>query len=65
MVSHGFAIGSDLMVADVDWSNLQVASAFVLGAVLGVLAAIRIMRAILQTFERDRRRDRRDNDHHL
>lgn len=36
----------------IDWANLQVASAFVLGAVLGALATIRIMRAILQTFNR-------------
>lgn len=36
----------------VDWANLQVASAFVLGGVLGAIATIRIMRAILQTFGR-------------
>lgn len=36
----------------IDWANLQVASAFVLGAVLGALATIRIMRAVLQTYGR-------------
>ena len=36
----------------IDWANLQVASAFVLGAVLGSLATIRVMRAILQTYSR-------------
>lgn len=39
------------MVA-VDWANLQVASAFVLGAVFGSLATIRVMRAVLQTYDR-------------
>ena len=39
------------MLADIDWSNLQVASAFVLGAVLGTVATIRVMRAILKTYE--------------
>lgn len=36
----------------IDWANLQVASAFVLGGILGSLATIRVMRAILQTFSR-------------
>lgn len=49
------------MFADVDWANLHVASAFVLGAVLGVIATIRIMRAILQTFNLPHRRRRIDN----
>ena len=44
------------MLADVDWSNLQVASAFVLGAILGTFAAIRVMRAVLRTMEPFRRR---------
>lgn len=42
------------MTANVDWQNLQVASAFVLGGFLGALAAIRIMRHVLRTFEHDR-----------
>ena len=36
----------------VEWSNVHLAGAFVLGAVLGALATIRIMRAVLQTFNR-------------
>ena len=39
-----------------EWSNLTVAGAFVLGATLGTLAAIRVMRAVLHTFEPHRRR---------
>ena len=34
------------MVASTEWSNLTVAGAFVLGAVLGALGAIRVMRAV-------------------
>lgn len=45
------------MTADVDWQNLQVASAFVLGAVLGTFATIRVMRAVLRTFRHDREQD--------
>ena len=36
----------------VDWENVNLAGAFVLGAILGVLATIRVMRAVLQTFNR-------------
>lgn len=36
----------------VDWANLHVASAFVLGGILGALATIRILRAVLQTYSR-------------
>jgi len=35
-----------------DWANLTVAGAFVLGATLGTFAAIRVMRAVLHTFDR-------------
>lgn len=35
-----------------DWSNLTVASAFVVGAVLGTVATIRLTRALL-TYLRD------------
>lgn len=36
----------------VEWENVNLAGAFVLGAVLGTLATIRVMRAVLQTFSR-------------
>ena len=36
----------------VEWENVHLAGAFVLGAILGTLATIRIMRAVLQTFGR-------------
>jgi hypothetical protein len=39
-------------VLTVEWENVHLAGAFVLGAVLGALATIRIMRAVLQTFNR-------------
>jgi hypothetical protein len=39
-------------VLGVDWENVNLAGAFVLGAVLGTLATIRVMRAVLQTFNR-------------
>jgi hypothetical protein len=39
-------------VLGVDWENVNLAGAFVLGAVLGTLATIRVMRAVLQTFSR-------------
>jgi uncharacterized membrane protein len=53
------------MIADIDWKNLQVATAFVLGAVLGSIATIRVMRAILHTFDwrgRVRRNDQGKED---
>jgi len=39
-------------VLAVDWENVNLAGAFVLGAVMGTLATIRVMRAVLQTFSR-------------
>jgi hypothetical protein len=41
-----------LAVLGVEWENVNLAGAFVLGAILGVLATIRVMRAVLQTFNR-------------
>ena len=40
------------MFAATDWANLTVAGAFVLGAVLGALATIRLARALLGLFAR-------------
>jgi hypothetical protein len=39
------------MLATVDWSNLTVAGAFVLGAGLATLATIRVVRAVTVLFE--------------
>jgi len=35
-----------------DWANLTVAGAFVAGAVLGALATIRLVRALIALFSR-------------
>jgi hypothetical protein len=47
-------------VTATEWANLTVAGAFMLGATLGTFAAIRVMRAVLNTF--DPRRKWRDRD---
>ena len=39
----------------VEWENLNLAAAFVLGAALGSLATIRVMRAVMQTYDRQAR----------
>lgn len=44
------------MVVGADPAPYTIAGAFVLGATLGTLAAIRVMRAVLHTFDRSRRR---------
>lgn len=43
------------MALAVDVESLTLAGAFVLGATLGTVAAIRVMRAVLATFRRDDR----------
>lgn len=55
------------MLGDVVWSNLTVAGAFIVGAVLGAVATLRLVRAMLSTLDvelrpRRRRRLRRDVD---
>jgi hypothetical protein len=35
-----------------DWSNLTVAGAFILGAVLGSIAMIRVTRIVLEYFQK-------------
>lgn len=42
------------MAAEVDWSNLPVAAAFILGAIGGTLATIRITRYILDYLRHER-----------
>jgi len=49
-------------VIALDVEALTLAGAFVLGAALGTLSAIRVMRAVLHTFEAPRRRRDRDGD---
>lgn len=45
------------MLADVTWENATLAAAFLLGAALGSLATIRIMRVVSDTFRKERRKD--------
>jgi hypothetical protein len=47
------------VLAAVDWDNLTVAGAFVLGAVLAALATIRVTRAVAIMFGGEIRRARR------
>jgi hypothetical protein len=48
------------VTAAVDWASLHVAGAFVLGAVLGTVATIRIMRAVALVIRTERRKDDAD-----
>lgn len=41
------------MIGDVEWENVNIAGAFVLGAILGTLATIRIMRLVLVAYRRE------------
>ena len=42
------------MFAAVDWSNLTVAAAFIVGALAGAVATIRLTKHIAQYWDRDR-----------
>lgn len=44
----------------VDWSSVTLAGAFVLGAVFGTFATLRVMRAVLGVFRREIRGHRDD-----
>ena len=44
-----------MILAGVDWSNLTVAAAFVLGAILGTVATIRLTRTLLEYLKREQR----------
>lgn len=44
------------MVAAIEWANLHVAGAFVLGAVLATVATLRVVRAVTAVFAPHRRR---------
>jgi hypothetical protein len=48
----------DTVASTATWSEgLDVGSAFLLGAMTGVIVTIWIMRTVLRIFERDRRKD--------
>lgn len=49
------------MLAAIDWENLHVAGAFVLGAMLATIAVLRVVRAVTSVFA-PYRRHRRDDD---
>jgi uncharacterized membrane protein len=40
------------VLAAIQWENVHIAGAFLLGSILGSLATIRVMRAVLQTYEK-------------
>jgi hypothetical protein len=42
----------------VDWDNVNLAGAFIIGAVLATIATIRIVRAVSSTLREERRKDR-------
>ena len=45
------------MLGAVDWSNLAVAGAFVVGAIVATIAYLRLTRHMLGMFDRRRRED--------
>ena len=45
------------MTAAFDWTNLGIAGAFVVGTIVGAVAAIRLTRIILEHLRDDERRD--------
>lgn len=47
---------------DVDWANLTVAAAFVLGAVLATIAVLRVVHAVTAMFAAEMRRPPRRPD---
>ena len=46
------------MTAGIDWDSVNIAGAFVVGAVLATIATIRIFRVIAGTARDERRKDR-------
>ena len=49
------------MVGAIQWADLHVAGAFVLGAVLATVATLRVVRAVTAVFAPYRRRRRPDD----
>jgi ABC-type sulfate transport system permease subunit len=50
------------MIGDIDWEDLDVAGAFVLGTVLATVAVLRVVRAVSVMFRQERRKDRDDSE---
>lgn len=50
------------MLAAIDWADVTVAAAFILGAIGGTIATIRITRAVFDEARRERIRRRADDD---
>ena len=48
------------MLGAVDWANLHVAGAFILGAVLGAVAVLRLTRIVAEFLRRTERRNGSD-----
>jgi hypothetical protein len=46
------------MIAGVDWDNVNLAGAFIIGAVLATIATIRIYRVVAASWRDERRKDR-------
>lgn len=46
------------MLAALDWTTVEAAGAFVLGAVLATIAVLRVVRAVTTMFGNEIRRDR-------
>lgn len=42
------------MLADIDWANVHVASAFILGAILGGVVVLRVFKYVIEYLRRDR-----------
>lgn len=47
------------MLASINWENINIAGAFVLGAILATIAVLRVVRAVSSTFTGEIRRSRR------
>lgn len=46
------------MIAGIDWENVNVAGAFVVGAILATIATLRVVRAVSSMFANDDERRR-------
>jgi len=46
------------VLGGIEWENVNVAGAFIIGAVLATIATIRIVRAVSSTLREERRKDR-------
>lgn len=43
------------MLADIDWANVHVAGAFIIGAILGGVVVLRVFKYVIEYLRRDRR----------